>query len=217
MMFFKRRKAKLLKLGTLREIAWDDRTVERIAQNDQLNVRITHMSKTVSLGRSQYGDRNRMEWEVHGVMTFPKFIPVEITFESDDEQFGGFFYNTWDNQEFNGLNIELPCLNIWLSDGDGRKAELLYSALRDAITSGNKYLDVRFWKNKGDGLMTQADKKEGYSYESRYPILGMVTWPGLHAERLPKWALPLGYWDFSLNTLPMQISDLERQLGKDWR
>jgi hypothetical protein len=59
--------------------------------------------------------------------------------------------------------------------------------------------------------MTQIDKEHGYSYQSRYPILGMVTWPELHAERLPKWAMPTD-WDFSINALPMYSSDLDKQL-----
>src|SRR5262249_53567806 len=154
---------------------------------------------TVSLGEMPgviTPQRDRWEWSVHGVMTYPKFIPVEITFEGDEKQFGGFHYNRQDNEDFNSRKINLPRLEIWLSDRDGQKAELLYAALRDAIMSGSKYVGVRFWKNKGEGLMTQIDKEKGYSYQSRYPILGMVTWPELHAQRPPKWAIPTGYRDF---------------------
>src|SRR5262245_40354236 len=101
MMFFKRRH-----IQTPKEIAWDDKTVEWIAQSDQLDVHVTHILKTISLGRMQDTlDEDRLEWSVHGVMTFPKFIRVEITFErqsrsripkGEEEQFGGFFYDLRD-------------------------------------------------------------------------------------------------------------------------
>src|SRR5262245_7589353 len=122
-------------------------------------------------------------------MTFPKFIPVNITFPDDERQFGGFCYDRRDNEDFNGRKIKLP-----------------------SFMRGSKHLGVRFWKNKGEGLMTQIDKEHGYSYESRYAILGMVTWRELHAEKLPKWAIPTDYTDFSLNALPMYSSDLDKQL-----
>src|ERR1700738_1899242 len=212
-MFFKRSKVNLNR-GPIREIAWDDKTVEWIAQTKQLNVRITHVLKTVSLGQSQADNeyRDRAEWAVHGVMTSPKFIPVSITFAGNEAQFGGFGYNRMDNYDFNGRKINLPLLEVWLSDQSGQKAELLYAALRDAIMRGGKYCGVRFWKNKGEGLMREIDKEHGYSYQGGYPILGMVTWPELHAKRLPKWAFPTDNWDFSLNTLPELASDLNKQL-----
>jgi len=209
-MFFKRQQAQFPNWGSLREIAWDDKTVEWIAQSDRLDVRLTHIQKTVSFGQSIYGSKDSSECSVHGVMTFPKFIPVSITF-ADDERFGAFFYDRRDNHNFNGRKINLPSLGIWLSDRDGKKAELLYATLRDAIMRGSKYLGVRFWKNKGEGLMTQTEKERGYS--SQYAILGMVTWLELHAQKLPKWAIPTDYRDFSLNALPMNLSDVDRQLN----
>jgi hypothetical protein len=112
---------------------------------------------------------------------------VDISFEDDKEQFGGFVYNAWGNQED---KIKLPLLSAWLSDGAGQKAELLYAALRDAMMSGSKYLGVRLWKKQGDGVMTQSDKEQGYS--RHYPIFGMVTWPGLQAEKRTARASTLG-------------------------
>ena len=98
------------------------------------------------------------------------------------------------------------------ADRDDQKAELLYRVLRDAIVRGSKHAGIRFFKNKGEGLMTQIDKERGWSYESHYTILGLVTWQELHAQKLPKWALPVGYRDFSLDNLPMSPSDLDGQL-----
>src|SRR5262245_4107636 len=112
-MFFKKPNAQLSDWGTLRALAWDDRPVEWIVQSGQLDVRITHMLKTVSLGEMPgviTPQRDRWEWSVHGVMTYPKFIPVEITFEGDEKQFGGFHYNRQDNEDFNSRKINLPRL-----------------------------------------------------------------------------------------------------------
>jgi hypothetical protein len=214
-MFF-RKKRNLTKWGPVSEIAWDDETVKWIAQSEHLNVKITHITKTISLG----SDAGRLppkegstDWEVHGVMTYPKFIPVTITFAHDENQFGGFFYNrSLKNNFTNEQKIDLPLLEVWLSDKDEQRARLLIGALRDAILSGRKYAGVRFFKKKGEGIMTSIDKEHGWSSDSRYMILGLVAWQELHADRLPKWTLPLDCFDFSLDDLPEHRSDLDNRL-----
>jgi hypothetical protein len=215
-MFFKRQKVRRFpKGGPLTEIAWDDRTVKWIAESEQLNVYVTHIWKTVSLGTSSHRYSNRSDWTGHGVMTYPKFIPVNIWFDAAEEkQFGGFLYDRRDNTDFGGQKVNLPTLEIWLSDRDEQKAQLLYTALRDAIISGRKCIGVRFWKKKGEGVMTQMDKEHGFSYESRYDISGMVAWTMLHAVRLPKWAVPTDYRDFSVDALPKSQGDLDAQLDR---
>jgi hypothetical protein len=190
-------------------IAWDDETVKWIAQSERLKVKITHITKAISFGHSE----NSTGWEIHGVITHPKFIPVTITFMKDEEQFGGFFYNRSDNNAFKGQEINLPRLEIWLSDSNNQKGQSLIDALRDAVISGRKYASVCFFKKKGEGLMTPTDKERGYSSESRYSILGLVTWQEIQAGRLPKWALPTWFYDFSLDDLPERLSDLDSQLN----
>ena len=123
-MLFKNRKVSNLleKWGPLREIDWDDETIKWIAEREQLDVYMTHISKTVSLGSnsrslgltqtdaglsfSRASDaelfNNRSEWAIHGVMTYPKFIKANITFTMDDEQFGWFFYDCSDDMSFVG-------------------------------------------------------------------------------------------------------------------
>ena len=77
-MLFKKRKASSLfeKRGPVSEIAWDDKTIKRIAESESLNVRVTNISKTVSLGqtraedefknKSEFGDTWRDDWvEIH--------------------------------------------------------------------------------------------------------------------------------------------------------
>jgi hypothetical protein len=145
-------------------------------------------------------------------MTYPKFIVVKISFTADEKLFGWFFYNRSDNETFNGRKINLPLLELSLSDEKDQNALLLNSALRDAIISGQKYAGVRFFKKAGEGLMTPTDKEHGFSYQSRYTILGMVTWQELRAGRLPKWALPTDRKDFSLDDLPESRFDLDKYL-----
>jgi hypothetical protein len=163
-MFFKKPKSQNL-WGSLTEVAWDDESSNSIAASERLEVRVTRVSSTVSLGEMRVGDdrsRNETEWRVHGVMTRPKFIPVAIKFAEDQKEFGGFFYNRIDDRQVGGKKISVPLLELWLSDQGGRKAQILYNALRDAIVSGRKYVGVRFWKKKGDGLMTPLDREHGY-------------------------------------------------------
>jgi hypothetical protein len=208
-MIFKKRAADSLpNWGPVTDVAWDDETVKRIADSERLSVRLTHISKTVSLGKTRVGDdaRHTSEWSISGVMTRPKFVPVNIAFDNQGDEFGGFFYGRRDNQDFGGRKVSLPFLEVWLSDRDEQKAQLFHSTLSDAIMCGQQCADVRFWKEKGKGLMTQLDQQHGYSYESRYPILGMVIWPTLQVARLPKWAVPTDQIDFSLDALPKHRS-----------
>jgi hypothetical protein len=223
MMFFKRQRKinNITKWGPISEIAWDDETLEWIAKSQQLNVSLTNISRVASLGKRPHSfndwDETTSTWEVHGVMTCPKFIPVNITFTTDSKEFGGFAYDGRDEQSFGGRRINLPLLKVWLSDEKEQKALLLNTALRDAIISGQKYAGVRFFKKPGEGLMTQVDKEHGYSYESRYTILGLVTWQELHASQLPKWAMPIDRKDFSLDGLPESRFDLDRYLARPIR
>ena len=83
MMFFKKLKKikSITKWGPISEIAWDDETLEWIAKSEQLNVRLTNISRTASLGRRPRSlndqDETRSEWEVHGLLTYPKIYPGE--------------------------------------------------------------------------------------------------------------------------------------------
>jgi hypothetical protein len=218
-MFFKKQSKvnSITKWEPISQIAWDDETLEWIAKSEQLNVRLTNISRTVSRGRRPHSlddrDDNTSTWNVHGVMTYPKFILVNITFTTDPEQFGGFSYNRLDEQSFGGRKkINLPLLELWLHDKNDEKAQLLYAALGDAIVSGQKYAGVRFFKKPGEGLMTPTDKEHGFSYQSRYTILGLVTWQELHAGGLPKWAVPTDRKDFALDDLPESRFDLDKYL-----
>jgi hypothetical protein len=218
-MFFKRHRRIncITKWGPIKsEITWDDETLEWIAKSEQLNVRLTNISRTASLGKQPHSfndwEETASTWEVHGLLNFPKFIVVRISFTTDKKEFGGFSYNSLDDQTFNGRKLNLPLLEVWLSDENEQKALLLNAALRDAIISSRKSAGVRLFKKPGEGLMTPTDKEHGYSYESRYTILGLVTWQELQADKLPKWAVPTDRKDFSLDDLPESGFDLDKYL-----
>ena len=161
-MFFRKQKAnKLLKkYGPLSKIAWDDETVNWIADSKRLDVNITHISKTVSLGKMRVDDdrskdQSESAWKIHGVMRFSKLVHVNITFVGHDNvEFGEVFRDNSRDYDY----CSLPILELWLSDQGEQKAQLIYSALRDAIISGQKYTGVRFWKKRG----RRADDKVGY-------------------------------------------------------
>jgi hypothetical protein len=56
MIFKKRVTDNLPTWGSVTEVAWDDETVKRIADSDRLNVHMTHISNTVSIGQMGVGD-----------------------------------------------------------------------------------------------------------------------------------------------------------------
>jgi hypothetical protein len=102
----------------------------------------------------------------------------------------------------------LPLLGIALSNRENKTASAIFDAHCNALLSGKRHSLVRFWKKKGDGLMTERDKAHGFSYESRYSIFGIITWNGLVSEQLPRWALPMDHEHFTLEGLSNDRHDL---------
>jgi hypothetical protein len=71
--------------------------------------------------------------------------------------------------------------------------------------------------------MTAKDRERGYSYESRYPLLGLYPWAELEAIDLPNWAVPTwneqfsvlhfaGWFDTRFATLETVVSKILRLL-----
>lgn len=130
-------------------------------------------------------------------MTFPRLVLVAISLDtSDEDQFGVWFYQSYSEGD-RAYKRDMPFIEIWVSDKDGRKAEAMVDSHRAALISGKKRSLVRFWKNPDEGAFTAKDREHGYSYESRFPILGMYTWEEYEAARLPDWAVPFGHERFS--------------------
>jgi hypothetical protein len=191
------------------EPTWDEQTVKRIAERDRFDVRITQSSRHFTIG---YHDENRPVLEpegceVHGVLTYPKYILVNISFGKDPDFW---LYSRFDHQDHRGKKVNLPMLEICIADPEGRAAKIVHDAHRDAILCGRNYSGVRVWKRKGEGLMTDADKQHDWSYESRYSVFGMTTWSELVSKTLPRWAYDPA--DKTVENIPERY-DLEPELG----
>jgi hypothetical protein len=209
-MLFGRRKEAGDRLHRLFSVPWDEKTVAWFVETTRLDVKITSITKTTMFGS---GARDTLEYEVLGIMTWPKFIAVGIAFEDSNESrtdlFGGFCYNRSDNHDVAGRNVNLPLLDVWLSNWNNETSKAIVEGHRDALLLGRRHSSVRLFKNKGDGVMTDKDREHGWSYESRYSVIGVVTWNVLQSERLPRWALPPGETGFSLEGLPENPRDIK--------
>jgi hypothetical protein len=202
-MFFKKAKRKL---WLIHGVPWDDKTTQWFAQAKRFEVMVTSINRTKTTGRRRHdADEHRpLSFEVAGLLTFPKFILVNITFDTDAQTFGGFCYNSL-NVEVRGEELTLPLLEVWLAHEAMKE---IYDAHRDALWSGRTHSTVGFWKQEGDGVMTALDREKGYSYQSRYPVFGIITWSELNSTSLPTWALPPSHEHFSLENLPEYLHDL---------
>jgi hypothetical protein len=187
-------------------VPWDDKTQDRIAALDQFNVQITSVVRLDGFGRTaNYGAAKLPSFEISGFLTNPRFLYVQITFETGtSEDFGGWFYHLYDKGD-RTHGRDLPFLEVWINDTDGSVPAALIQSHKAALLSGKRSSSCRLWKRKGDGLFTPKDREHGYSYESRYPILGLYTWSEYQSGRLPQWALPYGDEAFSLNELPENV------------
>ncbi len=207
-MFFKKAEKKPFKFPRLMgEVPWDDKTTQWLADQDRFDVKIVNCIRTKTTGhwRPDQEMRNSLSYDAEGHMRAPKFILASIGWEEDREHFGGFKYNSME-VDVRGKILNVPLLEMWVTQ-EGMKE--IHDAHRDALLCGRRHSNVRFWKKKSDGLMTALDKEHGHSYESNWPVFGIITWSELMSTKLPKWAVPLGHHNFSLDTLPEYLSDLE--------
>jgi hypothetical protein len=187
------------------EVAWDETSLAHFTKATRFEVQITSVIKGSGFGGMSEGsfnlDQSPIGYDVSGVITFPKLISVRVNFERASETFGTWFYNLY-NDANAPTGTGVACLELHVGDDNGKIREALYEALKTALLSGRRYTLARFWKGEGDGAMTAKDREYGYSYESRYPLLGMYCWSEVEATTLPNWAVPYGANRFSLENLP---------------
>src|SRR6266478_9616125 len=168
-------------------LAWDEKTVEWLADSDSFDVFVTQSSHRIEFGirRENRDPRGPIGvptgFEVEGTLAYSKYIIVTIGFSRQHEQFGYWFYQRLDRQEEwprSEKKVRLPLIEILLSDSDLSAAKAIHDTHRDALLCGHSHSVVRFFKKKGDGVMTEFVKQHAYSSESqsRYPILGMIEW-----------------------------------------
>jgi hypothetical protein len=191
------------------ESAWDEKTVENFAKSRCFDVRITHITKRAGFGRALAEDRTleTYEYEISGVITFPKLVLVTVSLRREmHSEFGVWFYNlflgTPQLYPRGAKEPDTPNLELHIRDPEGAIAETLYEAHKAALLSGRRYSLARFWKQEGEGVMTQKDKEQGWSFGSSYSLLGMYSWAVVEARNLPPWAAPHGSERYSTEDTP---------------
>jgi len=186
---------------------WDDNTLKRVSKVEQFNVDITSITRTVRFGGPIIGRQSNKlkrddEYEIYGFMKYPKFIPVKIYFFPDfcaDEHIGVWFYHLYGSLP---PDRAMPFLELHIHDTDSEIRSLFFQAHHAALLSGKRRSSVRFFKRKGDGVMTEKERQDQWSSESRYPLLSAVSWVELESERLPRWAYPFSDERFSAKGMP---------------
>src|SRR5262245_50596646 len=190
--------------GVIGPVPWDDDTCRKIAGTDRFDVTVTSVTRRVLSGKTQeeiISTPRPLSFEAHGIMSYPKYITVQFEFSYRvDGSFGAFSYDILDR--IGGLDRDVKVPSMHVSLWDPKIAGEMYEAHLCALMIGRRNSFVRLWKRKGDGSMTARDKEQGYSYESRYEILGVTTWSELEAPGLPEWALPTAHENFSIRDLP---------------
>jgi hypothetical protein len=185
------------------EVAWDEKSLAHFTKATRIDMKITSITKRSGFGGMREGEfmRDPIGYEVSGIITFPKLILVTVNFERSSETFGTWFYNIY-NDASAPTGTGIAFLELYVGDDNGEIREALYEALKTALLSGRRYTPARFWKRAGDGAMTAKDREHGYSYESRFPLLGMTCWSEVETTTLPNWAVPYATDRFSLEKLP---------------
>jgi hypothetical protein len=195
-------------------VAWDAKTVASIVQADRFDVKITSAEKRRGFGSTDRGGAMREPdgYEICGLLTYPKFISVSLNFDSRpaNDNFGLWFYHLMTGIK-PSRDPDLPILEIFVADPESRIREALYEALRDSLIAGNRYATARCWKNKDEGTFSAKDQEHGWSYESRFPLLGMYVFTQLESPQLPPWAVSTSSDRFSTKNMP-EWYDLELHL-----
>jgi hypothetical protein len=197
-MFFQKRGTEAKSSPGAIKIIWDEKTVAHFANSDRFDVFITSVVRLRGFGGTDRGPiREPITYEISGFMRTPKFMLVNIHLEqSSVEQFGVWSYNVYDRGGRTPAG-DVPFIEVWLTDPHGQIGEALLQSHHAALVSGAKKSNVRFWKRMGDGELTARDKEHDYSYESRFPILGMYAWEEYENSQLPNWAVPYSHERFS--------------------
>jgi hypothetical protein len=201
-MFFKKNSSpKTVAKRKNEDIIWDQKTVEHFTKSNQIEVQITNVGKRMGFGSMHEGEpmTDPNGYEVTGIISYPKFILVSISFDAISENFGGWCYTVY-NHARKPTNIGIPLLELYLSDPDFKMAAAIFGAHQAALLSGKRFSWAKLFKRRGDGVMTTEERERGYS--KHYPLIGLYTWAELESQTLPAWAVPYGCDRFSVENLP---------------
>ena len=76
---------------------WDEKTVSKLVAWDRLEVEITSATRLRRFGKSGknlIGEIQSEEYEISGIMEYPRYLPVEISFNQHTD-FGFWCYDTY--------------------------------------------------------------------------------------------------------------------------
>jgi hypothetical protein len=199
-------------------VPWDENTLNWVVKQKSFDVKINHVSLTRGVGADYHGNRLQVRnpYQISGLILWPKYIVVEFEF-GEQEDFGSFTYDSFEHRitvQENGrgkwLDVHVPVLRFFLS-GKSDIGRMIFEAHRDSVLCGRTNSVVRLWKREGEGGMSSEDKEKGWSYNSRYGVLGCYVWNELQSKELPRWAVPRFDDRFSLDDMP-EPCDLDYML-----
>ncbi|MGA9825021.1 MAG: hypothetical protein WBQ53_09350 [Methylocystis sp.] len=200
-MFFKKRVPVNNPVG----VSWDDKIIEHIIASRSFSVQITSASKHLCFGSSSGSEpmSDKSKFEIGGVITSPKFILVELSFDQEDVEFpfGFWSYSNYTHNSGKG-EIRVPLLELCLADQSHEIREALFEAHKAAMCAGQRYSFARFFKRKGDGVMSPKEREQNWSSESNYPLIGAIAYAELQSLQLPSWAYPFSDQRFSIENMP---------------
>jgi hypothetical protein len=137
---------------------------------------------------------------------------MDFEFSDAAEFSGSWFYNRQGGAcSYQGQKVDLPMISVCIDDPEYRLCRALQQPIVTRFCQVGLTLKLGFGNDQGDGEMAPKDKQEDYSYESRYPVLGVFCWSELLSQKLPPWALPTSHERFCLDELPENY-DIERNL-----
>jgi hypothetical protein len=195
---------------------WDDETLKGIADYNLFEVIVTsvtvpHRFGYMAPGSALTGRYAVQEEEVHGLLSGSKFTLVSLSFDDRElpeaadpmnpPAIGMWSYNVWGPRD----GRKKGAIEVAIADAGRCIRTALANAHQSTLLSGHKYTSLTIFKKKGDGLFTEKDRQKGYSYESRYPVIGLSMRSRYELATLPKWAVPRLDERFSLDDAPRHV------------
>jgi hypothetical protein len=170
-------------------------------------VTITSATKIFGAGDSARGSTlTAQSFAVTGLLTYSrKYVAVQFGFAGGPVKefpFGHWSYHYLKDQLVGDRYVKLPLLQLWIDDPNHEVPSALFEAHKAAIYSGRRCSHARFFKRRGDGVMTEKERADEWSSEHFFPLLGAYAWAEVQSPKLPRWAYPPDHEHFSLETVP---------------
>src|ERR1700682_3109799 len=101
-MFFKKKSTVAAKVA-VPEVPWDEKALLHFTKADRFDVQITSATKRLGFGATRENEPMREPdgYEISGLITYPKFILVTLSFDQqrDNCNVGFWFYHVYDGNQ----------------------------------------------------------------------------------------------------------------------